>query len=175
MAATTDKKSKDNSSIEKMAKVLQDVSNRIKNVEEATKAQKSPKKKKKADLVKEDKLQALLANLLKSTDLSQLGLEDDNEEEEDPAVSNDDSEEDPAVSNDDSEDEDDLLADIVVDEEEEKDEPRRPKQLDFGLTDGGEEKAEEEEDSGETCEDKQQSDRVQVYLWLWLSNIKGLD
>merc|ERR1719402_1093879 len=150
VAATTDKKSKDNTSIEKMAKVLQDVSNRIKNVEEATKLRspvKKPKKKKtKENLVKEDKLQALLANLLRSTDLSQLRLEDDD--------NNGDGEE---------EENEDLLADIVVDEdvEEDNDEPRRPKQLDFGLTDGGEEEA-GGEDGGETCEDKQQSDRVQV-------------
>merc|ERR1719402_792804 len=172
VAATTDKKSKDNTSIEKMAKVLQDVSNRIKNVEEATKLRspvKKPKKKKtKENLVKEDKLQALLANLLRSTDLSQLRLEDDDnngdgeEEEEDQSVYNDDSENDGGDEEEEEKNED-LLADIVVDEdvEEDNDEPRRPKQLDFGLTDGGEEEA-GGEDGGETCEDKQQSDRVQV-------------
>jgi len=152
VVAASDDDAATSADIEKMARILKEVSERIQGVQEGsgsaakqtkTKSRKSSKKSKSS---KDSKIEQLLSNLLKEG--SGLSKEDEEDSSEVDA------------SGEETEDLFDVVEDTTEEEDEEtssRQEARRPKQLDDGLN-------EDDEDSGpkEDCEDKEQSNRVQV-------------
>lgn len=171
VAATTNKKS-DTAAIESMAKILKEVSERIKGVEESAKIKKTSNKKPSVKKVfslddeeddeddtgdeqkKEENVEDLLADLIE-------GSTDSEEADEDTSSENN------------TEDDEDKSTEGVKEQK-----SRSGKQLDDELLDSLEEPEEpeeeetskveykkeevKEEEPKETCEDKPQSDRIQV-------------
>ena len=154
VVAASDDDAATSADIEKMARILKEVSERIQGVQEGsgsaakqtkTKSRKSSKKSKSS---KDSKIEQLLSNLLREG--SGLSKEDEEDSSEVDA------------SGEETEDLFDVVEDSTEEDDEEtssRQEARRPKQLDDGLN-------EDDEDSGakEDCEDKEQSNRVQVQM-----------
>jgi len=164
VVAASDDDAATSADIEKMASILKEVSQRIQGVQEgsgsvAKQTKKSKKSSKKSKSSKDNKIEELLSNLLKEGS----GLSKEDEEDSGEVDASGEDTEDVVEETED-------LFDVVEDTTDEDDEEtsnnqealnnqeaRRPKQLDDGLNED-----DEDTEPKEVCEDKEQSNRVQV-------------